>query len=61
VPSQLVLIIATDPPRKDDADEVAEAKAVTVAEAWCELLRARGLRVTFGGLLTDRTPLGGAA
>ena len=47
----LVILHAAHPPRRDDADEVSEAKAVTAAAAWCELLRARGERVTFGGLL----------
>ena len=55
--SRLVVLLAADPPRRGDSAEVAEAKALAAARAWCESLRARGERVTFGGLLLA----GGAA
>ena len=51
MPDRLVILHAAYPPRRDDADEVAEAKAVAAVGAWCDLLRARGERVAFGGLL----------
>ena len=44
-----VLILTSDPPRREDPADVAEAKAATAVAAWCERLRGRGERVTFGG------------
>ena len=49
---RLILLLAADPPRSSDAPEVAEAKACSAVAAWCDLLKKRGERVTFGGLLT---------
>ena len=51
MPAWPVLLLAADPPRCGDSDEIAEAKALAAGGAWCESLRARGERVTFGGLL----------
>jgi len=44
--ASVVYLIASDPPRAGDPDDVAEAKAVLVAEAWAQ---RRG--AAFGGII----------
>ena len=46
MPSSLVILVSSDPPRKSDPPEVQERKAWIAVEDWCDLLRARGERVT---------------
>ena len=46
VASRPVILLVTDPPRREDPPEVQERKARAAAGAWVERLRARGEQVT---------------
>ena len=48
--SRPVLIIAADPPRRDDTAQVQQDKAIAVAEAWAERQGA-----VFGGIIPCNT------
>lgn len=48
----LLALLVDDPPRRDDPEQVQEAKAVAAVEAMTGLLQQRGERVTFGGVMS---------